>query len=336
MLAESAPPPPMIDYPRIDPVLVSFGPLAVRWYGLAYLAGFAFAWWYGRRRARALPGWWHPDELGDLVFYGALGAVLGGRIGYVLFYGMGFWAQDWLYPLRIWEGGMSFHGGLLGVGAALALYARRTGRRFVQVADFATPLVPVGLGCGRLGNFVNAELPGRVTDVPWAFVFPGEAVGRHPSSLYQAFTEGVVLFLILWAFRGRALSPGFLTGLFLAAYGALRFVTEFFRTPDAHLGFVAFGWMTMGQILCLPMVAAGIALLVAAHLGLTGEPRRPSLPHAVGDPEHGDGAPPSVGSAADPGAPAAKGDGASGARRARSGKGAGKGNTGSKGKKNRR
>lgn len=280
MLAESPPFPLMIAYPRIDPVLVSFGPLAVRWYGLAYLAGFLFAWWYGRRRARALAGWWHPDELGDLVFHGALGAILGGRIGYVLFYGLEFWARDPLYPLRIWEGGMSFHGGLLGVGVALGLYARRTGRRFVQVSDFAAPLVPVGLGCGRLGNFVNAELPGRITDVPWAFVFPGEVVGRHPSSLYQAFTEGLVLFLLLWAFRGRALVPGFLTGLFLAGYGALRFLTEFFRQPDAHLDFVAFGWMTMGQLLCVPMVVAGLALLVAAHTGRTGAPRRPRVPDA--------------------------------------------------------
>lgn len=263
----------MIPYPEIDPVIVSFGPLALRWYGLTYLAGFLFAWWYGRRRAAAQPACWRQDELSDMVFQGALGAILGGRIGYVLFYGFDRLLADPVFLVRIWEGGMSFHGGLIGVATAMFLYGRSTGRPFLQVTDFAAPLVPVGLGFGRLGNFINAELPGRITDVPWAFVYPGDVVGRHPSSLYQSFSEGLVLFTLLWLLRGRSDRLGYLSGAFLAGYGGLRFCTEFFRQPDAHLNFVAFGWMTMGQVLCLPMIAAGVALMVASQYGVLGVPR---------------------------------------------------------------
>jgi phosphatidylglycerol:prolipoprotein diacylglycerol transferase len=258
----------MLAYPDIDPVAIALGPLEIRWYGIAYLCAFAFAWWYGNRRAPAVG--WSRDDVADLIFYGALGVVLGGRIGYVLFYGFERFLDDPLYLFAIRDGGMSFHGGLLGVAAGLVWFARKTGRRWLAVADFTAPLVPIGLGFGRLGNFVNRELPGRATDVAWALDW-GDGIGRHPSSLYQAFTEGLVLFAVLWWFTRRPRPAGATTGTFLIAYGVLRFTTEFFRRPDAHLGFVAFDWMTMGQILCLPMVAGGLALLWWSGRGAPGD-----------------------------------------------------------------
>lgn len=249
-------------YPAIDPVAFSLGPISIHWYGLAYLAAFAFAWWYGTVRARRRDSPFSRQDVADLVFYGALGAILGGRIGYVLFYGFERLLADPLYLFAFREGGMSFHGGMLGVTLAVWWFGRRKGRSLLEVTDFVTPLVPIGLGLGRLGNFANAELPGRVTDVAWALVYPGDVVARHPSALYQAFTEGLVLFALVVWFARHPRPTGAVTGVFLIGYGALRFTTEFFREPDAHLGFVALDWMSMGQVLSLPMIVAGAALLI--------------------------------------------------------------------------
>ncbi|WP_110678292.1 MULTISPECIES: prolipoprotein diacylglyceryl transferase [Salinicola] len=251
----------MLAYPDIDPIAVSLGPLKVHWYGLMYVVGFVGAWWLGRLRAARLG--LKPDDIGDMLFYGALGVVLGGRLGYALFYGLDRLIENPLWLFQIWDGGMSFHGGLIGVLIASLLFARKHGLAFFQLTDFVAPLVPIGLGAGRIGNFINHELPGRVTDVPWAMVFPGMGgQGRHPSSLYQFFLEGVVLFTILWLVSLTPRRRGFVSGLFLVCYGCFRFLSEFFRQPDPQLGFIAFGWLTMGQLLSLPMILAGVALVV--------------------------------------------------------------------------
>jgi phosphatidylglycerol---prolipoprotein diacylglyceryl transferase len=258
----------MLTFPAIDPVAISIGPLAVRWYGLMYLLGFAAAWWLGRVRARRPDSGWRTEQVGDLVFYGALGVILGARIGYVLFYDLAGVAEDPLLLLKVWQGGMSFHGGLVGVLLAMWWYGRSIGKSFFQVTDFIAPLVPIGLGAGRIGNFINGELYGRVTDVPWGMVFPHAGpLPRHPSQLYEAFLEGLVLFLILWVFSARPRPTAAVSGLFLAGYGTFRFAVEFVREPDAHLGFLAWGWLTMGQVLTLPMILAGTGLLVWAYWG---------------------------------------------------------------------
>ena len=262
-------------YPIIDPVIVSFGELAIRWYGLSYLAGFAVVWWLGNRRERSHPGNWEKQEISDVVFYGAMGAVLGGRIGYVLFYNFDYFLSDPLYLLQIWKGGMSFHGGLLGVIVGMVLFARSRQRRVVDVFDFLAPLTPIGLGFGRLANFINMELPGRVTDSAFGLIYPcdgvrelnpmcigqWENVARHPSPLYQAFTEGLVLFVLVWLVSATPRRAGMVSGVFLVGYGALRFTTEFFRSPDSHIGFIAFEWLTMGQLLSLPMLIAGMVFI---------------------------------------------------------------------------
>lgn len=252
----------MLTYPEIDPVAIAIGPVAVRWYGLSYVAGIGIGWWLGRRRAVRDP-WrgWTPHQVDDLVFRFAIGAVLGGRIGYLLFYDFPRFASDPLTVLRIWEGGMSFHGGLLGVLAA-AWFARRPGRGFFAVCDFLAPLVPPGLGAGRIANFVNGELWGRPSDAPWAMVFPGAGPApRHPSQLYEAVLEGLVLFVALWWFSRRPRAPMAVSGLFLCGYGAARGLVEFVREPDAHVGYVALGWLTTGQLLSVPMLLAGAAML---------------------------------------------------------------------------
>jgi phosphatidylglycerol:prolipoprotein diacylglycerol transferase len=254
----------MLNHPSIDPVAVSLGPIKVHWYGLMYLVGFVGGWWLGKRRAARTPGW-QVTEIDDLVFHAALGVVLGGRIGYLLFYNFAAFAANPLILFRIWEGGMSFHGGLLGVLVAMWLYARRTRRPFFAVVDFIAPLVPIGLGAGRIGNFINGELWGKVSDVPWAMVFRGAgSQPRHPSQLYEFFLEGVVLFAALWWFSSRPRAVGAVSGLFALLYGAFRFAVEFVREPDAHIGHVAFGWMTMGQLLSLPLMAVGVVLLAVA------------------------------------------------------------------------
>lgn len=267
----------MLKHPAIDPVAISLGPVDVHWYGLMYLVGFLAAWYLGRRRAAAPGSGWDARQVSDLVFYGALGAVLGGRIGYVLFYDLGAVIEEPLRALRIWEGGMSFHGGMLGAIAAFALFGRSTGKRFFEVTDFAAPLVPLGLCAGRLGNFINGELWGRVSEVPWAMVFADPRAGglpRHPSQLYEAALEGLLLFALLWLYSSRPRPTMAVSGLFLAGYGSLRFLVEFTRMPDAHIGFIAGDWLTMGQLLSLPMIAAGIVLLALAHRAAPASARR--------------------------------------------------------------
>ncbi len=248
----------MLHYPQIDPVAFHLGPLKVHWYGLMYLLGFAVAYGLARFRAPRQPKPWTPDQVADLIFYLALGVIIGGRTGYMLFYA---WDQLVAQPLsffQVWDGGMSFHGGLLGVTLAAWLYGKKLKRPFWEVGDFVAPLVPIGLALGRLGNFINGELWGRVTTVPWGMVFPsGGPLPRHPSQLYECLFEGVVLFIALWWFSAKPRPRGAVSALFLILYGVFRFMIEFVRNPDPQLGFVAWGWMTRGQELCIPMVLIG-------------------------------------------------------------------------------
>jgi len=253
----------MIRYPGFDPIAFEIGPLHVRWYGIMYLIGFGAAWALARRRAARPGSTWNPNDVDDVVFFAMLGVILGGRIGYVLFYGMQYWLKDPLYLLKIWEGGMSFHGGLLGVLTALTIFAYRRGRRVADVFDFIAPLPGLGLFAGRIGNFINGELWGKATTVPWGFMVDGQV--RHASQLYEAVLEGLVLFTILWWFTSKPrprLAP---SGLFLLLYGMSRFLIEFVRVPDAQIGYLAGGWFTMGQLLSLPMIAAGLAMLAFAY-----------------------------------------------------------------------
>lgn len=252
----------MMNYPNIDPVAISLGPVKVHWYGLMYLIGFAAVWVLGKKRAEKPWSPIKPEAIDDLVFYGAMGVILGGRLGYILFYNFNQFLNDPLLIIRIWEGGMSFHGGLLGVFIAMWLYARKNQCKMLELTDFAGPMIPIGLFAGRIGNFINAELWGRTTDVAWGMVFPGGGpLPRHPSQLYEAFLEGFVLFLILWIYSSRPRPYMSVTGMSLFFYGLFRFIVEFFRMPDAHLGFVALHWMTMGQILSLPMIIIGAMLI---------------------------------------------------------------------------
>jgi phosphatidylglycerol:prolipoprotein diacylglycerol transferase len=255
----------MLTYPDIDPVAFSLGPIDVHWYGIMYLCAFAAAWLLALHRSRRSYAPVRPGQVEDLVFWGAMGVVLGGRVGYVFFYNFSALLEDPLMLFRVWEGGMSFHGGLLGVIIAMALYARRIDQKFIDIMDFVTPLVPLGLGFGRLGNFIGQELWGRATDpdAPWAMVFPQDPEGlyRHPSQLYQAFLEGLVLFIILFWFSRKPRPRAAVSALFLVLYGIFRFIVEFVRTPDAHIGFDMFGWMTRGQVLCIPMVVIGLGIL---------------------------------------------------------------------------
>jgi len=254
----------MLTYPEIEPVLLSIGPLKVHWYGVMYLFGFSAAWLLGIWRAAKSESW-DKEQVGDLILYGALGAVLGGRLGYILFYKLGDYLAQPLDIFRVWEGGMSFHGGMLGVFVAIWLFGRKTNRSFFQVSDFVAPLVPIGLFFGRVGNFINQELWGRVTDLPWGMVFPlAGSVPRHPSQIYEALLEGVVLFFILWFYSAKPRPVAQVSGLFLVLYGVFRFIVEFTREPDDYLGFVALDWMTMGQVLSLPMIVAGLIILLLA------------------------------------------------------------------------
>lgn len=267
----------MLAYPTIDPVLLSIGPfelfgqsigpLQVHWYGVMYLFGFAAAWGLAYWRARRPSAPLNPKQVEDLIVYGALGVVLGGRLGYVLFYHFDRFLVDPLWLIRVWEGGMSFHGGLLGVLVAMALYARKLRQPFFALTDFVAPLVPLGLGFGRLGNFIGQELWGRATDVSWAMVFPKDPLqlARHPSQLYQAALEGLVLFIVLIWFSARPRPRMAVSGLFLTLYGSFRFLVEFYREPDSHIGFDAMGWMTRGQLLSAPMILLGLFLLLLAY-----------------------------------------------------------------------
>ncbi len=255
----------MWHYPEFDPIALSLGPLKIHWYALSYLIGIGLVWWTLGRKARRLKADWTDETISDLVFYAVLGVILGGRIGYMLFYGYAELFENPLVIFKVWQGGMSFHGGMLGVFLSLYVYGRKHGRTFFEITDFIAPGVPIALGCGRIGNFINGELPGRMTDVPWAAIYPGEVIGRHPSSLYQAALEGPALFLILWLFCLKPRPLMATSGMFLVGYGALRTTSEFFREPDSHLGFVAFDWLTQGQLLSVPMILFGIVFLVAGY-----------------------------------------------------------------------
>ena len=272
---------------NIDPVAVSIGPLDVHWYGVMYLLAFLSFWLIGSRRATNQDWWgWSKEDVGDVLFYGMLGVILGGRFGYMLFYGFDLLVRNPLAIFKVWDGGMSFHGGLLGVILAMVWFARRKHWSFWQVADFVAPMVPLGLAFGRLGNFIGGELWGRLSDVPWAMIFakstgfrPGETqalteawrsgaldhLARHPSQLYQAGMEGLALFAILMWYSRRSRPTAAVSGLFLMGYGIFRFIAEFFRQPDEHLGFLALQWLTMGMILSLPMIAAGVIIMLLAY-----------------------------------------------------------------------
>lgn len=253
--------------PDIDPVAIRLGPLAIHWYGLMWVAGIVGGWWAGKLRATRYPSsGWRVQEIGDLTFYIALGAVLGGRLGYALFYNFDYYLQHPFGVLAVWTGGMSFHGGLLGVCVGMWLYARKTKRTFFDVSDFLVLLAPVGLATGRLGNFINQELWGKTTDLPWGVVFKtGGPLPRHPSQLYEFALEGVALFTILWIYAAKPRPAASVSGLFLVCYGLFRFIVELVREPDAHLGYLAFGWVTMGQLLSIPMILFGAWLMWWAY-----------------------------------------------------------------------
>ncbi|WP_026349478.1 prolipoprotein diacylglyceryl transferase [Arsukibacterium perlucidum] len=257
-----------LDFPDIDPVLVSigpffgYGPLNIHWYGVMYAVAFGLAYWLASRAAAKPGSGWTKEQVSDLLFFGFLGVIVGGRLGYVFFYNFEQLLAEPLYLFKTWEGGMSFHGGLLGVLLAMAWFARRYHKSYLQLGDFVAPLIPLGLAAGRLGNFINGELWGRTTDVPWAIMFPNAGgLPRHPSQLYHVALEGILLFIIIMLVRRLKPATGTLGGVFLLGYGVFRFFVEFFRQPDAHLGVLSAG-MTMGQWLCLPMIVVGLGLII--------------------------------------------------------------------------
>lgn len=256
----------MLTYPTINPVALTLGPLKIHWYGLMYLLGFVSAWLLAQYRVQKLQLNWTTDQITDFIFYAAMGVIIGGRIGYVLFYDFHNFVHDPLLLIKLWQGGMSFHGGLIGVLLALLLYGYRNQRSFFELTDFIAPMVPIGLAAGRIGNFINGELWGRPTDVAWGMVFPHvDNLPRHPSQLYEFALEGIVLFLILWFYSAKPRPRMAVSGMFLLFYGLFRFILEFFRQPDAQVGFIAFDWLTMGQLLCLPMVVIGVVLLFLSY-----------------------------------------------------------------------
>jgi len=269
----------MLIHPDIDPVALRLGPIAVHWYGLTYLAAFGLFLFLGRLRLRHRPfaglgahKVWSPSDVEDILFLGVMGVVAGGRLGYCVFYKSAYYLSHPLEVLAVWQGGMSFHGGMLGVIVAMLWFARSRGRPWLQVADFVAPCVPTGLAAGRFGNFLNGELWGRLADpeLPWGMVFRGAGdLPRHPSQVYQFFLEGLLLFVLLWLYARRQRAQGQVAAAFLIGYGVLRFVVEFFREPDAHLGLLSLG-LSMGQWLCVPMVLGGLGLWWWARLADAG------------------------------------------------------------------
>ncbi|WP_193016068.1 prolipoprotein diacylglyceryl transferase [Proteus sp. FME41] len=290
-----------LKFPEIDPVMFSIGPVSLHWYGMMYLVGFVFALWLANRRAAKPNSGWNKNEVETLLYVGFVGVFIGGRLGYVLFYNLPVFLNDPLYLFKVWDGGMSFHGGLIGVICAMIWFAKRTKRKFFQVADFVAPLIPFGLGLGRIGNFINGELWGRVTlDTPWAFLFPNSrsedlqlvaqdpstllpiiqeygVLPRHPSQLYEMLLEGVVLFIILNIFVRKNRPVGSVSGLFLIGYGAFRIIVEFFRQPDAQLGL--FSGVSMGQLLSVPMILLGVIFMVWAYRQDKKTPQNPTPAH---------------------------------------------------------
>jgi phosphatidylglycerol:prolipoprotein diacylglycerol transferase len=258
----------MLTYPHINPIAVSLGPVKVHWYGIMYLVGFVSGWWLARYRARRPGSTWTALEVDDLIFYCAIGVILGGRIGWCLVYGHDVIAQNWLNAFRIWDGGMAFHGGLTGVILAVAVFARVKRKSFFDVCDFVAPLPAIGLMTGRLGNFINGELWGKPTTLPWGFGVPdaqGVLIARHPSQLYEASLEGLLLFIVMWWFTSTPrprLAP---TGLFFVIYGCGRFLVEWVRLPDANIGYLVGDWLTMGMLLTTPMILIGIAIMSYAY-----------------------------------------------------------------------
>jgi len=270
-----------MNYPDIDPVALSLGSVDIHWYGISYMVAFLVGWWLAKHRARQLHNW-DRQAIDDLVFYVVLGVVLGGRLGYILFYGFDDWLDDPLRLIRVWEGGMSFHGGLLGVLIAMGLFARKHHKRFFEVTDFIAPIVPVGLFSGRIGNFINGELWGGPTDLPWGMSLSCDrfyylCAGKldlpagiamtpplHPSQLYEALLEGIIMFIVLWWVASKRPPMMTISGLFLILYGLFRFMVELVRMPDAHIGYLWGEWLTMGQLLSLPMVIAGVMIYLLA------------------------------------------------------------------------
>jgi phosphatidylglycerol:prolipoprotein diacylglycerol transferase len=251
---------------NFDRVAFSIFGWPIHWYGLMYLVGILFAWWLGRYRARQPDSGWTTQQVDDLVFYGALGVILGARLGYIFFYNFTTFLGDPLMIFRVWQGGMSFHGGLLGVLVCLWLFNRKYQKGYWNIVDFSAPMIPLGLGAGRIGNFINAELWGKPTDLPWGMIFPAAGpVPRHPTPLYEALLEGLVLFVIVWVFSSKPRPTMAVSGVFAISYSLFRILVEFFRLPDAHIGYLAFGWLTMGMVLSLPLLGVGIVLLALAY-----------------------------------------------------------------------
>ena len=254
----------MLNYPNIDPVAFTLGPLKIHWYGISYVVSVSLAWYCLRRRALSMN--WSLVHIDDLIFYATIGIIIGGRLGSVLFYNLPQYLQHPLDIFKLWQGGMSFHGGLIGVSLAIIYHAHKTGKRFFEISDFLAPVVPIGLGFGRIANFINGELWGAPSQLPWAMIFPNAGgIPRHPSQLYEALLEGLVLFIILWVYSSKPRPAMAVTGLFMLGYGIFRSGIELIREPDQHIGYLAFNWLTMGQLLSLPMILIGIFLLYFAH-----------------------------------------------------------------------
>jgi phosphatidylglycerol---prolipoprotein diacylglyceryl transferase len=255
----------MLTYPTMNPVLAHLGPISIHWYGVMYLLAFGMAWLFGQWRAKKSQGRWAKAHLDELIFYCIVGVIVGGRLGYMIFYAFSTLLANPLSVIEIWQGGMSFHGGLLGVIASMWLFARRYNKSFFDVSDFTSPLVPLGIAAGRLGNFINGELWGRVTSLPWGMVYPHvDNLPRHPSQLYELLFEGLILFWIIWVFSSKPRPQMAVSGLFALGYGVFRFLLEFYRVPDVQYGYLLFH-LTMGQILSLPLIVIGAGLLLLAH-----------------------------------------------------------------------